>query len=129
MDARLSSKFGKRYHPVRKIQRHHNGLDLAAPRSAPIRAVAAGLVVFSDVYKGYGNLVVIKHQDGITSHYGHNQANLVNPGERIQAGQIIAEVGSTGLSTGPHLHLEIRKNGKPMDPLKLFPGLTAEAKG
>ena len=116
MDARLSSKFGKRKHPIRKVFRHHHGIDLAAPYSAPIRAIAAGTVVYSDIYAGYGNVVVILHANGMTSHYGHNRANIVQPGEKIKAGQIIAEVGSTGLSTGPHLHYEFLVNGVHRNP-------------
>lgn len=129
MDARLSSNFGTRKHPITKAIRHHDGLDLAAPQASPIRAIASGLVVFADPYSGYGNLVVILHPDGTSSHYGHNSKNLVTPGTHVKAGAIIALVGSTGLATGPHLHFEIRSNGKALDPLKIFPGLLVEAEG
>ncbi len=129
MDARLSSNFGTRKHPVSKAIRHHDGLDLAAPKESPIRAIANGIVVFSDPHAGYGNLVVILHPDGTSSHYGHNTKNIVKPGIKVKAGAIIAYVGSTGLATGPHLHFEIRRNGKALDPLKIFPGLLVEAEG
>lgn len=129
MTPRLSSDYGPRRHPVRKAVGHHHGVDLAAPAGAPIRAVRAGVVVFADPYGGYGNLVVIRHEQGMTSHYGHCQKLRVRPGQRVGAGQVIATVGSTGISTGPHLHFEIRVDGKPLDPEQLIPGLAAEAAG
>ena len=129
MTPRVSSKFGDRNHPIFKYKRHHSGIDLAAPKSSPIRAVQSGQVIFSDPYAGYGNLVVIQHADGFTSHYGHCQSIKVTIGEMVKAGQIIAIVGSTGNSTGPHLHFELRKNGDPLDPEKYVPGLTKQAQG
>jgi murein DD-endopeptidase MepM/ murein hydrolase activator NlpD len=125
----FSSKFGMRRHPIYKVRRHHAGLDLVAPIGAPIRAIAAGTVVFADPYRGYGNLVVIRHPNGLTSHYGHLRAIKVAPGKRVKAGQIIATLGNTGSSTGPHLHLEIRRDGRPLDPLTIIPGLTLTPKG
>ncbi len=129
MAPRLSSKFGKRKHPIARVTRHHSGVDLAAPRSSQIRAVADGTVVFSDTFSHYGKLVVIQHADGVTSHYGHCDQLLASPGELIKAGQIIATVGSTGLSTGPHLHFEIRRNGEPLNPEILLPALHSRADG
>ncbi|MCB0311199.1 MAG: M23 family metallopeptidase [Bdellovibrionales bacterium] len=129
MAPRLSSKFGDRYHPIKHAVRHHGGVDLAAPVGAPIRAVADGIVVFSDPYAGYGKLVVITHSNGLTTHYGHCHELRVAPGTRVKAGQIIATVGSTGRSTGPHLHFEVRKNGKALDPMKFLPNLTSPAEG
>ena len=129
MDARVSSNFGTRKHPITKAVRHHQGLDLAAPKDAPIRAISGGTVVFSDPHSGYGNLVVLLHPDGTSSHYGHNSRNLATPGTKVKAGAIIALVGSTGLATGPHLHFEIRRNGQAQDPLKIFPGLLVAAEG
>ena len=129
VSARLSSKFGKRVHPIYKAVKHHNGVDLAAPQAAPIRAIATGTVVFSDPHKGYGNLVVISHGNGLTSHYGHCHTIKASVGERIEAGEIIATVGKTGNVTGPHLHLEIRQDGKPKDPKSFLPYLSSKAKG
>lgn len=129
MDARLTSKFGKRKHPIHQVKRHHNGLDLAAESETPIRAIREGVVIFADTYKGYGKLIVVKHTGGYSSHYGHCKAIQVDPGKKVKAGEIIATVGSTGLATGPHLHFEIRANGKPQDPLKYFPGLLKPALG
>lgn len=126
---RVSSKFGMRKHPIYKVRRHHKGLDLVAPPGTPIRAIAAGTVIFSDPYAGYGNLVVVKHRNGITSHYGHCKEIKTNIGKVVRPGEIIATLGNTGSSTGPHLHLEIRKNGVALDPLKLLPGVQAQAEG
>ena len=129
MSPRVSSKFGKRKHPIFKVSRHHSGIDLAAPRGAPIRAVRGGTVVFADPYAGYGNLVVIKHENGFTSHYGHCHELKTKIFEKVSAGEIIATVGSTGNSTGPHLHFELRRDGKPLNPEEYVPGLTAQPEG
>ena len=129
MSPRISSNFGTRKHPIYKVSKHHNGLDLAAPRHSRIRSIASGVVVFSDKYKGYGNFIVIKHDNGLTSHYGHCHKLKVDIGSKVKSGQVIATVGSTGLSSGPHLHFEIRDNGKAMNPRNFLPGLNAEAKG
>lgn len=129
MDTRISSGFGTRKHPIKKIIRHHKGIDLAVPRDTPIRAIADGLVVYADPHSGYGNFVVLKHKDGTTSHYGHCEKILAKTGSHVKAGKIIALVGDSGLATGPHLHLEIRKDGIAKDPLKVFPALSKKAKG
>lgn len=129
MSPKLSSGFGQRIHPLKRARRHHNGVDLAAPDGAPIRAIRAGTVVFADPYGGYGKLVVVKHSDGYTSHYGHCESIQVRPGQRVRAGQVIATVGSTGRVTGPHLHFELRRDGKPLDPERYFPNLAAPAQG
>ncbi len=129
MGPRVSSDFGSRVHPVRKVVKHHHGVDLAAPQGSPIRAIASGLVVFADPHGGYGNLVVVQHSDGITSHYGHCDTIRVKPGQRVVSGEIIATVGSTGISTGPHLHFEIRTDGTPQDPDKVMPGLDQPGAG
>lgn len=129
MAPRLSSTFGNRRHPIRKVVRHHDGVDLAAPMGAPIRVIAKGFVVFADTYGSYGKLIVIRHQDGITSHYGHCSEISVTTGQQVSAGQIIGRVGETGGATGPHLHFEIRSNGKPFDPKRLIPNLTSRAAG
>jgi len=130
MGTRTSSDFGLRRHPLRKkVVRHHDGIDLAAPTGAIIRSVSAGRVVYADPWGGYGRLVVIKHEDGLTSHYGHCDTTSVQIGQRIYAGDIIGTVGSTGKSTGPHLHFEIRRNGKPLDPKSYLPGIDLPSNG
>ncbi len=129
MTPRLSSGFGRRIHPIRRFSSSHQGVDLAAPLNSPVRAVTKGRVVFADRYKGYGKLVTIQHSDGYTSHYGHLNEIRVNPGDTVTAGQIIGGVGSTGASTGPHLHFEWRHHGMAYDPLLYFPDLTSPSQG
>ena len=129
MSPKLSSKFGTRRHPVKKVVRHHNGVDLAAPHYTHVRAVLNGRVVFADNYAGFGKLVTIKHADGFVSLYGHLAEVSVNPGQTVNSGEIIGRVGSTGLATGPHLHFEWRQRGKSIDPLKVFPALAEQAAG
>ena len=108
----LSSRFGWRW------QHHHNGIDIAAPYGTQIYAARAGRVTFSGWYQGYGRAVIIDHGDGVSTVYGHASKLLVRAGEMVRAGQPIALVGSTGIATGPHLHFEIRVNGRPLNPLK-----------
>lgn len=126
---RFTSKFGKRRHPIRKVVRNHSGVDLAAPLGTPIRAIASGVVVFADPYAGYGNLVVLKHKHGITSHYGHMHKIKVSPGTSVSGGEILGTLGNSGESTGPHLHFELRREGKPLDPLKHLPGFDSQPQG
>lgn len=129
MGPRMSSDFGLRRHPIRKQRTHHHGVDLAAPQGAPIRVIAAGQVVFADPLGGYGKVVVVRHASGLTSHYGHCDSIGVSIGQVVKPGDILGTVGSTGLSTGPHLHFEIRQDGKPQHPEKYLPGLDAPAAG
>lgn len=129
MAPRLSSDFGFRIHPIRRFSHKHSGIDLAAPVGSPIRAVAAGRVVFADPYAGFGNLVVIQHTSHLTSHYAHCYSLKVRPGQQVKAGEIIALVGNTGMSTGPHLHFEIRIDGEPRNPEAFIPGLADEGEG
>lgn len=129
MAPKLSSDFGMRRHPVRRSIRHHEGVDLAAPNGAQVRAVAGGTVVFADPYKGYGNLIVVKHNDSLTTHYGHLQKILVSPGQKIKPGEVIGVVGETGITTGPHLHFEIRFDGRSQDPERFIPGLAVQSEG
>ena len=129
MGTKISSDYGKRVHPIKRVVKHHDGLDLAAPYGAPIRAIAEGTVVFADPWSGYGKLIVIKHEKGMTSHYGHCQELKARPGQHITAGQIIGTVGSTGISTGPHLHFEIRVDGEPQNPERFIPGLAQPGEG
>lgn len=129
MDPKLSSSFGTRNHPIRRVVKHHDGVDLAAPKGSPIRVIADGWVVFAGSYGSYGRLIVVRHNNNATSHYGHCETINVQVGEKVPAGKIIGRVGSTGGATGNHLHFEIRLNGKPLDPSKLIPELTARGEG
>jgi murein DD-endopeptidase MepM/ murein hydrolase activator NlpD len=129
MGPRLSSDYGVRKHPLKRVRRHHHGIDLAAPIDAPIRAIAAGRVMFADPWGGYGRLVVIQHENGLTSHYGHCNALNVQPGQTVRAGDIIGTVGNSGSSTGPHLHFEIRQKGEPTNPENILPGITSQGEG
>lgn len=115
-DAATSSPFGWRMHPVLGYRRFHAGLDFGASYGSTIRAADSGTVIMAGWYGGYGNAVIIDHGKGITTLYGHTSQLLVSEGQTVQRGQAIALVGSTGLSTGPHLHFEVRKEGEPVDP-------------
>jgi murein DD-endopeptidase MepM/ murein hydrolase activator NlpD len=101
----------------------HDGIDIAAPEGTPIQAIERGEVIYSDQLRGYGNIVILRHQGGIVSVYAHNQVNLVREGQQVSKGEVIAKVGSTGRVTGPHLHFEIRKNNTAQDPLRYLPQL------
>ncbi|MEW5738126.1 MAG: M23 family metallopeptidase [Myxococcota bacterium] len=115
-DARLTSGFGPRVDPFTGEVRAHTGVDLAAPEGTPIFAAQAGVVLSAGPRGGYGNAVEVSHSDGTTSLYAHASAVAVHPGQRVRAGEVIATVGSTGQSTGNHLHFEVRVDGRPVDP-------------
>jgi murein DD-endopeptidase MepM/ murein hydrolase activator NlpD len=126
----FSSGFGLRKDPLgRKVVRHHGGVDLAAPQGSHVRAVMAGRVVYAGNYAGYGKLVTVEHSDGRTTLYGHLSEIIVNIGQPVSAGDLLGRVGSTGSSTGDHLHFELRQDGQVADPARLFPGLTARPRG
>lgn len=114
---RITSGFGYRVHPIFKRVRFHTGIDIAAPTGTPIRAAAAGVVVYSGWRRAYGKTVIIDHGNGLATVYAHCSRLLVSARTRVKAGQVIATVGSTGLTTGPHLHFEVRRFGKPINPL------------
>lgn len=115
-DASTSSPFGWRMHPVLGYRRFHAGLDFAASYGSTIRAADSGTVILAGWYGGYGRAIIINHGNGITTLYGHSSELYVSEGQAVERGQAIAAVGSTGLSTGPHLHFEVRRNGTPVDP-------------
>lgn len=115
----ISSHFGMRLHPIYGDMRFHHGLDIAAPAGTGIRSIKKGRVVFSGMQSGYGNVIVIDHGDGFTTKYAHNEVNLVKEGDEVDTDTIIGLIGSTGMSTGPHLHFEVRYKGRSVDPLKL----------
>ncbi len=114
---RITSGFGVRFHPILRVSRMHTGIDMGAGHGAPIYAAAAGEVVAASHMRGYGNVVIVSHGGGVTTVYAHASRLLVRSGQRVKRGQVIAAVGSTGLSTGPHLHFEVRVNGRPVNPL------------
>lgn len=114
----ISSEYGSRYHPILGYNKWHSGIDYAANRGTPIKAAEDGTVILAGVNGGYGNCVIIDHGGGVSTLYGHADKLLVKTGQDVIKGQTIALVGSTGLSTGPHLHFEVRVNGETQDPLK-----------
>lgn len=117
IEGRVSSDYGMRMHPIDKVEKMHHGIDIAAKQGTPINAVASGVVKFAGVAGGYGNMVEIEHSDGHVSRYAHAHTLDVKPGQRVEAGEPIATVGSTGKSTGPHLHFEVRKpDGSSVNP-------------
>ena len=121
LEGRISSRFGMRTDPIHGKHKHHSGLDIAATTGTPIKAVQAGTVTFSGNRGGYGKVVIIDHGNGLESRYAHCSELNVEKGQFVFAGTEIAAVGSTGRSTGPHLHLEIRQDGKAVDPLDYLP--------
>lgn len=112
----IGSPFGYRTHPILGTKRLHTGIDMSASYGTPIIAAAAGRVIIASWYGGYGNAVVIDHGGGMSTLYAHQSTLDVSTGDTVTAGTTIGLVGSTGLSTGPHLHFEVRINGKPVDP-------------
>lgn len=122
----VTSPFGYRLNPISGNREFHEGVDLLAPEDAPILAVGTGRVVYAGKYRGYGNIIVIRHARGITSHYAHCKSVGVRFGRYVTGGEVIGAVGKTGKATGYHLHFEIRRNGRPVDPLSTIPELQRE---
>jgi lipoprotein NlpD len=104
----------------------HEGLDLAAPEGTPIAAADDGVVLYAGEQQGYGTLVILQHPRGLVTLYAHNRENLVTDGQRVRRGQIIARVGQSGRTSGPHCHFEVRRGEKPIDPLSLLPAPSSE---
>ncbi len=116
----ITSHFGNRFHPVLGYSRFHAGTDFGAASGAPIRASETGIVVFSGWYGGYGNTIILDHGDGITTLYAHASRLYVAEDDTVRKGDTIAAIGTTGLSTGPHLHFEVRRSGEPVNPLSFL---------
>ena len=116
-NAPITSGFGYRMHPILGYMRFHSGVDFGADYGSPILAADRGVVIFAGWYGGYGNAVILDHGNGITTMYAHAQELYVSEGQTVERGKAIAATGSTGLSTGPHLHFEVRKDGEPVDPM------------
>ena len=118
----VTSPYGDRFHPITGQWKHHAGVDLGVDYNTPVYAAAAGVVSMASWYGGYGKSVMIDHGDGIQSLYAHNNSLLVEEGQYVTQGQMIALSGSTGNSTGPHLHFEVRKDGNDIDPYTYIGG-------
>lgn len=120
VSGRISSTFGNRFHPVDKRVKFHGGLDIAVPTGTRVGAAAEGVVKFAGWKGGYGNVVIIEHPDGSETLYGHNSKLLVAEGQKVAIGDQISLSGSTGKSTGPHVHFELRQNGQLVNPSKFL---------
>lgn len=119
-EGRLTSPFGDRTHPVTKKIEFHSGIDLANNTGTNIYASATGIVLFSEINGTYGKMILISHGNGYSTVYAHLSKQLVKAGDQVKKGDLIGKMGSTGRSTGPHLHFEIRENGTPIDPQKIL---------
>lgn len=119
----VTSKYGYRIHPITRRRQFHSGIDLRAKTGTRIYAAKSGKVIFVGRYGGYGRLVIIKHDDGYTTRYGHLSRIKVNNGQKVNTNTVIGLSGNTGRSTGPHLHFEVRLKGQSIDPAKYLNGL------
>ena len=119
----ISSVYGYRRDPINGKHRNHRGIDVAAPKGTAVHAIANGFVTFAGKKGGYGNVLEISHSDSLKSRYAHLNGFKVNTGDVVRKGDDIAEVGSTGRVTGPHLHLEVWKDSKPINPIKYLEGV------
>jgi murein DD-endopeptidase MepM/ murein hydrolase activator NlpD len=117
--ARLTSGFGMRFHPLLAYSRMHQGVDFGAASGSPILAAASGTVAFAGPHGGHGNYVMLKHNKELNTAYAHMSRFAVRPGQVVAQGQVIGYVGSTGMSTGPHLHYEVWLRGRPINPVQL----------
>lgn len=123
ISGKITSSFGLRIDPIDGKVKHHNGVDIAVPTKTKIKPVSSGKVIYSGYSKGYGNCIIIEHDDGLQTVYAHNSKNLVKTGDTVSPDKTIALSGSTGRTTGPHLHFEVRKNGKPINPMAMINNL------
>lgn len=119
---KITSQYGYRNHPILKKKKLHTGIDIAVPSGTEIIAANSGKVIYSGYNGGYGNTVIIDHGGKISTLYAHNSKLLVKVGDKVEKGKVISKSGSTGLSTGPHLHFEVRENGQHVDPMKYLTG-------
>ena len=119
---RISSGYGMREHPRYGVRKFHTGVDISLPQKTPLHATADGVVSFSGVSGGNGNIVVIEHGSGFSTVYAHNTKNLVHAGQTVQRGDLIAYSGATGVTTGPHVHYEVWKQGESVDPAPFLEG-------
>jgi len=120
IEGTVTSGFGMRVHPILGDWRMHQGMDIGAEAGTPIHPLAAGVVTRAEEARGYGKVVVVDHGNGWSTLYAHCEAMDVSPGDRVTPSSILGQVGSTGLSTGPHLHLEVHENGQAIDPASVI---------
>ncbi|MRI89980.1 M23 family metallopeptidase [Aggregicoccus sp. 17bor-14] len=116
----LYGRFGK------KGREPHDGIDLAAPEGTPVRTARPGHVLYAGEQKGYGNIVIVDHGDSLVTLYAHNQDLRVKTGQQVRGGQVVATVGQSGKTSGPHLHFEVRRDGLPVDPLDFLGALPTQ---
>jgi len=120
VSGRISSFYGLRVDPIDGTLKNHYGIDIAVSSGTIVRAVSSGKVIYSGYAKGYGNCVIIDHGNGFQTLYAHHSKNLVKAGQEVSQDTVIALSGNTGRATGPHLHFEVRKDGKPLDPIAMI---------
>jgi murein DD-endopeptidase MepM/ murein hydrolase activator NlpD len=113
----ISSQFGTRVHPVFKTKIMHTGLDIRAPAGTPVKAAAAGEVLFAGWLRGYGQIVILDHGGDLSTVYAHLSQIRVEEGKVVKGGEVIGNVGNTGVASGPHLHFEVRVNGEAKNPV------------
>ncbi len=117
-DRRITSNFGMRVHPKFRTRSQHSGIDIGSPKGTPIKAAGNGEVIFTGWLRGYGQVVIIDHGGGYSTVYAHMSKILTDEGQAVKTGTLIGQVGQTGVATGPHLHFEVRVNGKAQNPLR-----------
>lgn len=120
VEGRITSSFGRRISPISGKRSFHTGLDIGCPMDTPVKAAADGKVIFSGWKEIFGNMIIIKHDDGFISVYGHHRENIAKEDDEVKAGDVIARSGTSGASTGPHLHFEIRKHLTPLNPIRFL---------